>query len=68
MQIKEITDVKVKSKLMSLVMEVAALQMGITDNIFKSSQTEGEIIHKLELFRDKMTELAEDIAWQKRKN
>ena len=59
---------KVKSKIMSLAMMIASYQMSITDLIFRHSNSEIEVIHKLELFRDRMEKLAEDVAWAKRKN
>jgi hypothetical protein len=67
MEVKKATD-KSKTKLLSLVMEVASLQTVIVDRIFKESMSELEAISKMQTFRDSMEKLADKLVWKKLTN
>jgi hypothetical protein len=67
MELKQI-EPKVKGQIMGLAMEIASYQQSITQMIFMCSNSENEVIHKLEKFRDEMQKLSESMTWSKRKN
>jgi hypothetical protein len=51
-------------KAQTLVLEIMTLQAAITDNIFKLSKSDQELLNKLETFRNGMIKLANKLAWQ----
>ena len=59
---------EIKVEVQSYVMEIAALQIAITDNIFKLSRSDQELIRKLQIFRDHMLKLSDDLSWLNKKN